>query len=573
MARTRWIKDNKPPPPARTTFPSPFVFNKRELVTLVELRMRQFSGKIRAKPNWWEKVNDDAIVAKWREEIVEQDRVFVDQLWGGEQRMEYGNGEKQWPRDPITDAQLNYIFDELRHEAERRDPETGIFATSVEKVYESRSLIPAELKDTLVKGVCILEDVPEDEKHWHPGSNNQVLDLVHPSMYCLRIGESFVRKDNATSGHLVELTTEANYMARRPDLVQDGDWVVSRKYQWLPTDFEVSVSGEVKALAYINNLDPTRHGTLYPCIESVLARFVPLFERVLSATLSVDPPLAIKVDPYRWYDDVREHEEEEDYEEWERTYQWPTIPDPAPFAPYEPTPESRAEYSLRGRKIQVIVKLANIVLTPENPKYPGGSWHVEGMANERIVATGLYYYACENITESRLDFRAVVGDEDAASELPYQQSDHRGYVIAYGFGTDHFLNQRLGHVVAEEDKCIAFPNIYQHRVDAFELADPSKPGYRKILCFFLVNPDVEILSTTVVPPQQADWSINELEKSAALGKLPQELFDMVAGYVREGVMTREEAEAEQEKLMEERAQFVMEHNEKVYELEFGMCEH
>jgi hypothetical protein len=47
---------------------------------------------------------------------------------------------------------------------------------------------------------------------------------------------------------------------------------------------------------------------------------------------------------------------------------------------------------LRGRKLQVIVKLANIVLTPEKPTYPGGSWHVEGMKNEHIVASGIYYY-------------------------------------------------------------------------------------------------------------------------------------------------------------------------------------
>jgi hypothetical protein len=29
-------------------------------------------------------------------------------------------------------------------------------------------------------------------------------------------------------------------------------------------------------------------------------------------------------------------------------------------------------------KIQVIVKLANIELTPEKPEYEGGSWHIEG---------------------------------------------------------------------------------------------------------------------------------------------------------------------------------------------------
>jgi hypothetical protein len=34
--------------------------------------------------------------------------------------------------------------------------------------------------------------------------------------------------------------------------------------------------------------------------------------------------------------------------------------------------------SLNGKIVQCIVKLANLVLTPENPEYPGGVWHVEG---------------------------------------------------------------------------------------------------------------------------------------------------------------------------------------------------
>lgn len=35
-------------------------------------------------------------------------------------------------------------------------------------------------------------------------------------------------------------------------------------------------------------------------------------------------------------------------------------------------------------RLQIIVKLANIHLTPEQPEYPGGSWHVEGQANESM---------------------------------------------------------------------------------------------------------------------------------------------------------------------------------------------
>lgn len=38
----------------------------------------------------------------------------------------------------------------------------------------------------------------------------------------------------------------------------------------------------------------------------------------------------------------------------------------------------RELYGQRGRPLQVIVKLANIELTPEKPRYNGWTWHVEG---------------------------------------------------------------------------------------------------------------------------------------------------------------------------------------------------
>ena len=137
----------------KPAFPSAFDWELGTPITLVELRMRQLSGRIQAKPRWWEKVYDDAIVAKWRTEIVEQDRALVETLWGGEERFndeiernrdadsadedsEDGRdgqtlpaGPKKWPRDPITDAQLDYIFAALRHAASERDSESGIFVS------------------------------------------------------------------------------------------------------------------------------------------------------------------------------------------------------------------------------------------------------------------------------------------------------------------------------------------------------------------------------------------------------------------------------------------------------------
>ena len=58
--------------------------------------------------------------------------------------------------------------------------------------------------------------------------------------------------------------------------------------------------------------------------------------------------------------------------------------------------------SLRNTHLQVIVKLAESVITPDQPESAGGVWHVEGMKNEHIVATGIYYWVMDNVTESHL---------------------------------------------------------------------------------------------------------------------------------------------------------------------------
>ncbi|KAH9940080.1 uncharacterized protein BXZ73DRAFT_43065 [Epithele typhae] len=552
--------------------------------------MRFYSGKIRAKPLWWEKINDSTIAAKWQAEMVEHDRVTHDGLWGGERRFDLDDetgSAKKWPRDPLTDDEIEYIFDELVYEASMRDPATGIFASAIKKAYESQSLIDGALKAQLVEVASAFENVPDDEKDWHPGSDNQVLDLVHPSLCPISIGQTYFRSTDPQGGDPVLTILDTDkYLQARPDLNGEGGKTVSKWYQWLPTDFTVSTTGEVAALGYINNAHPSWHRALYPAVTSIIARFIPMFERVLSDVISAAAVMEVPGRfPYEWYDGLEVESPkwesnapdndtfDERYEEWERKHKWPRIPIPAPFAAPAAT-DGRVEFSLKGRTVQVIVKLANIHLTPDKPSYPGGSWHVEGMLNERIVATGIYYYAMENVTESQLSFRQRVGGGDWGTDLPYEQDDHKGYRVAYGLGREEPLNQVLGHIVATADKCVAFPNVYQHHVDPFELEDKTRAGHRKILALFLVNPDVRILSTTDVPPQQLEWAMKEAEKAPGVQSLPRELLDMVAGFATEdGLMSREEAEEHRESLMEERSAFVDRENEERFAQKFSMCEH
>ncbi|WP_078615334.1 DUF4246 domain-containing protein [Streptomyces sp. NRRL S-475] len=480
--------------------------------TLRELQMMQCSAHIRAKPGWVDKMNDPDIVARWTREAVAQD---------------------------LTEAQVRYVLAELAYYAARRDARTGAEVSAVDGVWQSDTLVDDDLRSRLREAVQVLEQVPEAERDWHPGSDRQVLDLVHPSLFCLVRGVS-----------------EAPERAWRNPTNQYSKYEFSERFQWLPTDVDVSDDGEVAFRSYVNNVHPDTHRELTSVLPDLFARMRPLLENVLT-DLRRPRPLRIEADPFGWYDSKPEYPNASSYGDdgaaysealraWEAAHDdwWenrrPTIPDAPAFTMPE-LPDESARVDLRGRRLQVIVKLATLHLTPDKPEYPGGSWHVEGMLNERIVSTGIYYWDSENITESRLSFRAALDDPH------YEQNDDNGLRDVYGLEDEDALNQLLGSASTPAGRCLAFPNILQHRVDPFRLVDATRPGHRKILVFFLVDPSQSVVSTSDVPPQQP-WSDTS-------------------------TMTLEQAKSYREQLMQERKFFVDEHNEQLYEREFSLCEH
>lgn len=473
--------------------------------------MMECSAHIRAKPGWSDKMNDAGIVARWTQEAVAQG---------------------------LTEAQVRYVLAELAHYAALRDGRTGIEVSGVDGVWQSDALIDAGLAARLREAVRALEEVPEAERDWHPGSDGQVLDLVHPSLFCL------VR--DVSGGPEEAWRNPTDHYSKHE---------FSEKFQWLPTDVDVSDGGEVSFRSYVNNVHPETHHELAAVLPDVFARMRPLWENVLTDLRHPRPP-RIEADPRGWYDSepvypVRSSFSEDAayrearsawgdaYDAWRETRR-PAVPDAPDFTPPEP-PAEDARVDLRGRRLQVIVKLATIHLTPDGPEYTGGSWHVEGMLNERIVSTGIYYWDSENVTESRLSFRAALDDPD------YEQNDDDGVREVYGLEDEDALNQVLGSAATPAGRCLAFPNILQHRVGPFRLADPTRPGHRKILAFFLVDPSTTIASTSDVPPQQP-WS-------------------------ESSTMTLEQAKEYREELMRERKFFVDEHNDQLYEREFSLCEH
>lgn len=75
-----------------------------------------------------------------------------------------------------------------------------IAPSTADGVFQADSLIPKQLKKELLTCATVLENVPDNKKDWHPGSNNQVLDLVNPSLYLCQRQDTCHRIDFHGSG-------------------------------------------------------------------------------------------------------------------------------------------------------------------------------------------------------------------------------------------------------------------------------------------------------------------------------------------------------------------------------------
>ena len=329
------------------------------------------------------------------------------------------------------------------------------------------------------------------------------------------------------------------------------------------------------AKSYINNLHPIWHKDLYPLIGQIFQDCLPALEHTLSAFLSGQ---LRRIDPMShsngYYSDEEPNFEgsdgEWDDELWE---QWHEARVPAVNNPPEEVVKMSKTFEAKGKTLNVITKLANIHLTPENPSYAGGTWHVEGTINENIVATVLYYYDVENVTESRLAFRTAMSDPE------YEQGDDRGVRQVFGIEDEQTMVLELGSVEAKEDRVVVFPNIYQHQVQPFELADKTKPGHRKIVCFFICDPhDKKVHTTARVPPQNSAWWGEKVRSIGLLDKLPDELFNKVLDAHDDYPWSLQAAKEVRLDLMEERGKVVDEMNAEDFDgplfgRQFSLCEH
>ncbi|KAK2801192.1 hypothetical protein FQN51_005507 [Onygenales sp. PD_10] len=536
-------------------------------ITLREITMLQIMNGVTDKDKWEKKVFSDHIVDRWREEAKSSSHV--------------------------SEAMMEWIIEELRYKA-GIFKSTGLVVVYNGDVVKSDVAVSQSTKSSLQAAVQLLEESMSSRrtKDFHPGSDEKVVDLVHPSMFPLVYGRSRVVSDETIwiddclskmgEGQPIPVPP----LPKLPPLSEIPSGMVqtytpswrwptrtiakpySNKFQWLPCD--VSLASGVKITSYINNLHPQKHRDIYDAVEDIIAAAIPLWSTTLAR---LDNRYKHAFNYWRISHSVPDTPFSRD----------PVLPEPGLFRP--PTKHYTFDHSPLNmwsdhENLQVIVKLANIELTPEKPTYNGGTWHVEGQMNEHICATALYYYSNTNITPSTLSFR-----QGTFIDFPHLGPGHEHSWLQGVYGCSQYgpQVQPVGSVLCKEGRLLTFPNILQHKVEPFALADRSKPGHRKILALFLVDPTVRVLSTANVPPQQVEWWREEILARGVLGgRLPVELQEMVLDeVVGDGngdgqggfPMTMDEARGFRGELMAERSNFVEDQTGAFMSCTFNLCEH
>ena len=276
---------------------------------------------------------------------------------------------------------------------------------------------------------------------FHPGSDNRVRDLVHPSIYPL-------------------VNQEENIQVKKTDFWSRP--YESSKFQWLPSEFSIDDNGKCIIKSYINNL-PIEEDNLYSNIANLFETVLPELEKSWAYANSI-------------------HIFKENGNMCGNTRNML---------------KNGADVSLKNRTLQVITKIVQINLKP-NDKFLG-SWHVEGMSHENIVATASCTLEQSDDIETKLYFKRAYYEEEADHLLMNSHNVPSEISNLY-----HSNLVPIGNVNIKEGMMVVFPNNMVHKVDMINTT--NEPKVRTIVVFWLIDPNVRIISTSDIPQQKYDWN-------------------------------------------------------------------
>ncbi|KAI8586465.1 hypothetical protein BDZ88DRAFT_399827 [Geranomyces variabilis] len=434
--------------------------------TSVEVAVIRIANLIRNTPCWRTLLRDANAVAKWRYEAEQEAEALSDHQM------------------KTTFSELfNYALEECMDDAQNAPTrfgtygvhfEDGLIPSATESALKAHAafLLDSKLSDQIYR---LPREPYNDARDWLP-QLEALVDLIHPSRYSL-------------ASHNVALP---------PALPTRTGWARrSCNFQWLPVEFHLETGADRACFSsYINNVNPIRHCEVYDAMATVLGQLVPLFEHVLT---DLQRPRRLVID-WQCKDHYREPKDATDevIENFRDLMAMTNVH--WDYKPHPPPPAAWPRISLCGRQLQVIVKQTQVLLMPSKPHQPAGRWHVEGLEHERIVAIGIYCLDVKNVSTPSLGLRSATGNP------PRYVGEEEAIMAAFGMVDEDRRNQYLGEINLVPGRCVAFPNVYQHKFSAISLLDRTRNGHSTLISFLLIDPSTRITSTLQVPPQQPDWT-------------------------------------------------------------------
>ncbi|KAJ5143732.1 Protein of unknown function DUF4246 [Penicillium bovifimosum] len=503
--------------------------------TLRELHMVSYMEDLTDIPEWWEKVFDPTVQEQWKKDAM--------------------NSGKD-----ITLNMAEWIIDELQFKAMIYQT-TGVVSLYNGDVTKSDTNMSEKLIRDIKAMVPELAYADERLKECYSGVILSERDYLSVAMYPLVYGKSRILTDRligvddalqyAGKGEVIPVPQDTGIT--REDIawrvVARADIQVrpySRHYQLLPSDWEFGDDGKWHIASYINNLHPVKHRNVYKVIEEAFNCVVPQWNATLTplkdmlhsrarieyAKAEYYPvPKELAAQPPQIQAREAQSEFDERLEKWRMENMRVIQPDVGKFIPWAVPPWMmdklprdlpsgvRIENSVdlnrdyQGRGLQVITRILSIELDPENPTYET-DFHVEGTMNEHVCATAFLVYDHQNTHDAYMEFRNII-ETDMLSEIEHEPNDFVWLQQVFGLRNNEPAVQRPGTIRARPGRVIMCPSVVQHKF-SFALKDTTKPGYSSAMVFFLVDPNIRIISTANIPPQRVDWTMDIPESEGGI---------------------------------------------------------
>uniref|UniRef100_A0A8H7K9M8 DUF4246 domain-containing protein n=1 Tax=Bionectria ochroleuca TaxID=29856 RepID=A0A8H7K9M8_BIOOC len=507
----------------------------------VDINLRDHPGQdenhypVGCHPNWFKKVFDDTIVEKWRRESQTQSE---DGLFATIMRDKMDAPVPQ-PKRIISEAAFDFCIAELRGKA---------------KYYVQSKLIPTldSSFNTVVKSDELVSKALHQDMHasfqqlladqaacpdWHPNSNDKKfkISFTHPCRSRF-IHDEVVGIHNAMEfigqGQIVPKNTDRATLEGVPNnelyLYSPGGLEInpeywSNTYQWLPANVAFKDNGRPEFTSYINGLRPDKYPDIYKTIERLLDVVIPAWDQCLTEISGNDRHSSGRRSSR--FERISEASDEND----------------GLWSPFDVEFWKASDFRL---PLDSLVELNK----EEKLDKEGECLTREEMDEEqRLYEQGLpprvAYVDPEKLAREkwRQCRDAVLPEPKSFTEIEYAPSQNLREKFRES-GLQVIVKMASIELTPDKPDFPAGAGI-QHAVSSFSLQDKAKPGHRRFIALWLVDPHQRIISTSNVPPQQKEWWLQHQD---------QRNTPVTSQAIPENLMTVEEANEHRLKLMEVR---------------------